>query len=138
GALASNVHGRGLTMKPIVSDVESFVLIDSHGRAIRCSREENIDLFRLVIGGYGLFGVVSSVALRLVPRRKLRRVVEVEDIDDIIARFDDRIRNGFLYGDFQFAIDPQSDDFLRRGVFSCYEPLPDSAAVPNGQKELSG
>src|SRR5947207_1188590 len=74
GALASNVHGRGLTMKPIVSDVESFVLIDGHGRAIRCSREENIDLFRLAIGGYGLFGVISSVALRLVPRRPLRRV----------------------------------------------------------------
>ena len=124
-------------MKPIVSDVESFVLIDSHGRAIRCSREEH----RSFPPGHRRvrpLGVVSSVALRLVPRRKLRRVVEVEDTDNIIARFDDRIRNGFLYGDFQFAIDPQSDDFLRRGVFSCYEPLPDSAAVPNGQKELSG
>ncbi|HYS53759.1 MAG TPA: FAD-binding oxidoreductase [Thermoanaerobaculia bacterium] len=138
GALASNVHGRGLTMKPIVADVESFVLIDGQGRMIRCSREENIDRFRLAIGGYGLFGVISSVALRLVPRRKLRRVVEVQQIDDIMARFDERIRNGFLYGDFQFAIDPRSEDFLRRGVFSCYQPLPDSAAVPNGQRELSG
>jgi FAD/FMN-containing dehydrogenase len=138
GALASNVHGRGLTMKPIVADVESFVIIDGHGRAIRCSREENIDRFRLAIGGYGLFGVISSVVLRLVPRRKLRRVVEIQQIDDIVARFDERIRNGFLYGDFQFAIDPQSDDFLRRGVFSCYQPLAESAAVPNGQKELSG
>jgi FAD/FMN-containing dehydrogenase len=138
GALASNVHGRGLTMKPIVSDVESFVLIDGQGRPIRCSREENIDRFRLAIGGYGLFGVVSSVSLRLVPRRKLRRVVELQNIDDIMSRFDDRIRNGFLYGDFQFAIDPQTDDFLHRGVFSCYQPLDDAAAIPNGQKELSG
>lgn len=138
GALASNVHGRGLTMKPIVSDVESFVLIDGEGRSIRCSREENIDRFRLVIGGYGLFGVVSAVTLRLVPRQKLRRVVELQNIDDIMSRFDDRIRNGFLYGDFQFAIDPQSDDFLRRGVFSCYQPVEDAAAMPNGQKELSG
>src|SRR5438132_2418365 len=138
GALASNVHGRGLTMRPIIGDVESFTLIDAEARAIRCSREENLDRFRLAIGGYGLFGVVSSVSLRLVPRRKLRRVVEVQQIDDIMSRFDDRIRNGFLYGDFQFAIDPKSDDFLRRGVFSCYQPLPEPAAVPNGQKELSG
>ena len=55
-----------------------------------------------------------------------------------MARFDERIGSGFLYGDFQFAIDPRSEDFLRRGVFSCYQPLPDSTAVPNGQKELSG
>jgi FAD/FMN-containing dehydrogenase len=138
GALASNVHGRGLTMKPIVSDIESFTLIDSEGRAIRCSREENIDRFRLAVGGYGLFGVVSSVSLRLVPRRKLRRVVELRDVDDIISRFDDRIRSGFTYGDFQFAIDPQSDEFLRHGVFSCYQPVDDAKAIPNGQKELSG
>src|SRR5688572_6563408 len=29
GALAANVHGRGLTMKPFVGDVESFVLLDA-------------------------------------------------------------------------------------------------------------
>jgi FAD/FMN-containing dehydrogenase len=28
GALAANVHGRGLTFKPIVDDVESFTLVD--------------------------------------------------------------------------------------------------------------
>ena len=138
GALASNVHGRGLTMRPIIGDVESFTLIDAEGRAIHCNREENLDRFCLAIGGYGLFGVVSSVSLRLVPRRKVRRAVEVREIDGIIAAFDDRIRSGFLYGDFQFAIDPKSDDFLRRGVFSCYQPIDDSAAIPNGQKELSG
>jgi hypothetical protein len=38
-----------------------------------------------------------------------------------MARFDDRIRDGCLYGDFQFAIDSSSDAFLRRGVFSCYQ-----------------
>jgi FAD/FMN-containing dehydrogenase len=138
GALASNVHGRGLTMRPIIGDVESFTLIDAEGRAVRCSREENIDRFRLAIGGYGLFGVISSVSLRLVPRRKVRRAVEVRDIDGIIAAFDDRIRSGFLYGDFQFAIDPKSDDYLRRGVIYCYQPIEDSAYVPKGQKELSG
>ena len=31
GALASNVHGRGLTLKPLVDDVESFVLVGADG-----------------------------------------------------------------------------------------------------------
>src|SRR6267143_7326706 len=38
GSLSSNVHGRGLKMKPLVSDVESFTLIDAAGKAVRCSR----------------------------------------------------------------------------------------------------
>ena len=40
-------------------------------------------------------------------------------------------------GDFQYAIDPRSDDFMRRGVFSCYRPVADSTPMPAAQKELS-
>jgi len=124
GAVGSNIHGRGLKMKPFISDIESLTLIDASGRLVPCSRTENRELFRLVVGGYGLFGVVYSVALRLVPRRKLQRVVEMLDLDDAMAAFGRRIEDGFLYGDFQFAIDPASNDFLKRGIFSSYCPAP--------------
>jgi len=137
GALAANVHGRGLSMRPIVADVEAFTLVGADGRFRTCSRTENGELFRLVIGGYGLFGVVYSVTLRLVPRRTLERVVEVRPVDELVAAFHDRIAEGYLYGDFQFAVDPASADFLRRGVFSCYRPLEDGTAVPAAQRALS-
>ena len=42
GALAANGHGRGLTYKPIVQDVESFELVDASGTMRYCSRTENI------------------------------------------------------------------------------------------------
>jgi FAD/FMN-containing dehydrogenase len=137
GALAANVHGRGLKMKPIIGDVESFVLIDATGRARTCSRRENADLFKLAIGGYGLFGPIATVRLRLIPRQKIRRVVEVRNIDDLPAAFEDRIADGFLFGDFQFSIDEASDDFLRRGVFSCYQPVDPSTPMPEAQSELA-
>jgi len=137
GALAANAHGRGLKMRPIVGDVESFVLIDSAGEARQCSRSENPELFRLVIGGYGLFGVVTSVRLRLVPRQKLERIVEVRTVTELPSAFESRISNGFLYGDFQFAINEKSEDFLRKGIFSCYRPVDPATPIPAGQKELS-
>jgi FAD/FMN-containing dehydrogenase len=136
GSVSANVHGRGLAMRPFVSDIESLVVVGADGRARRCSRTENADLFRLVVGGYGLFGVVYSVRLRLAPRRTLERVVELETIDGLTERFAERIEAGFLYGDFQFAIDPLSPDFLRRGVFSCYRPVADRP-IPAGQRVLS-
>ncbi len=123
GSLSSNVHGRGLKMKPLISNVESFTLINAEGKSVRCSRDENSELFKLAIGGYGLFGLIGSVTLRLVLRQKLRRVVEIIHADELAQRFQERIAANFLYGDFQFSIDEKSPDFMRVGVFSCYEPL---------------
>ncbi len=130
-------HGRGLTMKPFVSNVESFVLVDATGTAHRCSRTENPELFRLVHGGYGLFGIVTTVQLRLVPRRKVERVVEIRTVDDLMAAFDKRVSDGFQYGDFQFSIERDSEDFLHKGVFSCYRPLPMATPISPAQKQLS-
>lgn len=137
GALAANAHGRGLKMRPIVGDVESFQLLDSSGEKHHCSRSENPDLFRLVIGGYGLFGIVTSLRLRLAPRRKLERVVELLDLAALPTAFEKRIADGYLYGDFQFSIDEKSEDFLRKGIFSCYRPVDPRTPMPPGQKELS-
>ncbi|MFN2387281.1 MAG: FAD-binding oxidoreductase [Thermoanaerobaculia bacterium] len=137
GALAANAHGRGLTMKPFIRNVESFVLVDGAGQVRRCSRTENAELFRLAIGGYGLFGVVTSLRLRLVPRRKLERIVEVTSVRRLAEAFAQRIQEGFLYGDMQFAIDERSEDFLRRGVLACYRPVGIETPIPAGQRELS-
>lgn len=129
GALAANVHGRGLTRRPIIDEIESFRLMKTDGEVVECSRTENRELFSLAVGGYGLFGIVCSVKLRLTPRRKVRRVVRIIESQDLPAMFDRRIREGFQYGDFQFAIDHESDDFLHRGVFSCYQPVADDTPM---------
>lgn len=137
GTLAANAHGRGLSMQPFVSNIDSFTLVDAEGKLVPCSRQQNPELFRLAVGGYGLFGVVSSVTLRLVPRQKIERVVEVREVDGLMDAFAERIRRGFLYGDFQFAIDPASDDFLHKGVFSCYRPVDPTTPMPTEEKSLS-
>ncbi len=137
GALAANIHGRGLRMRPFIQDVESFLLVDADAALHRCSRAENPGLFALAIGGYGLFGIVVSVTLRLVRRQKLERTVRVLDMPDLMDAFDSRITEGYLYGDFQFAIDNSSPEFLHRGIFSCYKPADPAREIPQGQRSLS-
>src|SRR5207253_2628922 len=97
----------------------------------------NPDLFRLAIGGYGLFGLVYSVTLRLGRRCKVERVVRLSRIRELLSAFEERIAEGCLYGDFQYACD-ESDArrFLREGVFPCYRPVPDDTLVPEGQLTL--
>ena len=136
GALGSNVHGRGLTMKPFIDDVESFTLVDANGELVECSRTKNSELFRLAIGGSGLFGVIASVRLRVLLRHKVQRIVEEQSIETVMDAFESRIASGFEYGDFQFSIDAASDGFLRKGVFSCYRPVTDDTPIADAQAEL--
>ncbi len=137
GALSANIHGRGLRLRPMIGDVESFELVDATGALVSCSRTRNAGLFSLAIGGYGLFGVIARVTLRLVPRHKLQRHVTMARVDELPALFDRRIRDGCEYGDCQFATDPQSGGFLRTGVLSCYRPVDDATEIPLDQKSLS-
>lgn len=137
GAVAANVHGRGLAMRPFVDDVESLTIVTADGREVVCDRERDAELFRLVAGGYGLFGCVVSVTMRLVRRRVLERVVELESVERLAERFEDRIAGGYLYGDFQFATDETSDLFLNAGVFSCYRPVEREIEATEPQLALS-
>jgi FAD/FMN-containing dehydrogenase len=129
GALAANIHGRGLTLKPIIDQVESFTIVTADGELRTCSRNENAELFRSAIGGYGLFGAVATIQLRLGRRRKVRRVVERHHIDEIPDLFESRIRDGYLYGDFQYATDAKRDSFFRQGLFPTYQPVADSTPL---------
>src|SRR5207253_4065253 len=70
-------------------------------------------------------------------RRRLRRVVELVTSDRLLSAFEQRIAGGSLYGDFQFAIDPQSPDFLHRGILSTYVPIEEHHARGAGDLALS-
>jgi FAD/FMN-containing dehydrogenase len=137
GALAANIHGRGLTLPPFIGDVESFDLVDHAGALLNCSRTANSELFSLAIGGYGLFGVIARVTLRLGRRHKIERRVAIARVEDLPELFARRIGDGFEYGDCQFATDPRSAEFMRAGVFSCYRPVDDDCPIPEGQRALT-
>lgn len=136
GAVAANIHGRGLTYAPFVNDIEALEVVLADGSVVECSRSRNYELFRLIVGGYGLFGVVTSVKLRLVPRQKMERVVQLARMEYIIDGFEDRIRDGYLYGDFQFSTAPEDRGFLVRGIFSCYRPVDPQTPIPPNQIRL--
>ena len=136
GALSANAHGRGLRRAPIIADVEAFTLIDAQGEVRRCSRRENTGLFGLAIGGYGTFGVIADVTLRLTRRHRLERRVEIVRTPELAAAFRERIAAGYEYGDFQFCTDEHAPDFLQRGVFSCYRPVEDDRPTPENQAEM--
>lgn len=137
GAVAANIHGRGLTAPPFIDDLESLEIVTADGEVVTCNRQQRPELFRHVVGGYGLFGVVTAATLRLAARLQVERVVELLEIDGLVERLHERIGAGALYGDFQFALDPANANFLRTGILSCYVPTGDLKPIPARQRRLS-
>ncbi len=138
GSLSANIHGRGLRFPPFINDIESFDLIDANGNVNTCSRTENEELFLLAIGGYGLFGIVANVRLRLVPRTKVERIVKLIAVKDLLPLVDLRLQEGYVFGDCQFSIDLSGDAAEHPGVFSCYRPAREETPISSDAKQLSG
>ncbi len=66
GALGMNIHGKNnYGMGPFGEHVLAFDLLTPAGELLRCSREENSELFFGAIGGFGMLGCFVSVTLRL-------------------------------------------------------------------------
>jgi FAD/FMN-containing dehydrogenase len=124
GAVSANAHGHALGSAPIVGDVEWMELVTPEGSGKRCSRKENRELFSFAAGGYGLFGVITAVGLRLVPRRKVRRRVETRTTAELAELIEKRTAAGAPFGYFQYSIDETSSDFLRTGILTTYESVP--------------
>ncbi|MBM7586958.1 FAD/FMN-containing dehydrogenase [Bacillus pakistanensis] len=65
GSLSVNAHGRDIRHGSLIETVNSFRLMKADGEIINVSRKENSQYFPLVIGGYGLFGIILDVELQL-------------------------------------------------------------------------
>src|SRR3989338_7860828 len=68
----TNKQKKGITTDdPTIESVVSMEVINSDGVKLTCSKTENKELFSLVIGGYGLYGIISQITLRIVPNVKI-------------------------------------------------------------------
>ena len=86
-----------------------------------CDRSQNAELFALIVGGFGLFGVICEIALQLVEHRQFRRTSAVRKVSQVIADLK-TIRRDCDYGDMQLDIDSTSSGFLSRGVLNVWQP----------------
>ncbi len=114
GSISVNCHGWQHDAPPIASTVESFRLLTANGTIVVCSRTENKELFSLSLGGYGLFGIILDVQLRVVPnafyRAQAHRLKSRDYAQFYAELLRDRQDVGMAYGRISVAPDSFLDD----------------------------
>ena len=108
GSLGVSVHESDLRFGPIIDSVLSFRLLLADGRVLDVSPTQNEELFGLVIGGYGLIGLVLEVELQLTDDMLLTQTVTNVTSATFAAAFEQCLKEGtaiFGYARPCFALD---------------------------------
>ncbi|MGH7978508.1 MAG: FAD-binding oxidoreductase, partial [Limisphaerales bacterium] len=129
GSLSVNCHGWQFGRPPIASTVESFRLMLASGKIVKCSRAENSGLFSLVLGGYGLFGIILDADLRVVPneRYKIQRIqVSAADYVKILRQRTAGANDvAMVYGRLRVT----SPNFLQDGILNIFHRIPGTTGL---------
>ena len=93
GSISVNGHGWQHNAPPVSSTIVSFSIMKADGQVLECDREENRELFGLAIGGYGLFGIILDIKLRVVDNRNLKFKSYKFRSDEYIDHFEEYVDN---------------------------------------------
>ncbi len=121
--LSVNAHGWPVPFGPFGSTVRSFRLMLAGGELVTCSPAENAELFALVMGGYGLLGVVVDLEPALVDNQLMRATNELMPAAQLGPRLaasvarDPEVR--MAYG--RLAVDAKR--FFREALLVTFRPV---------------
>ena len=118
GTMSANAHGRDLDVMQVVEVVQRFHLMLADGSVVEVSRTDNPELFSLVIGGYGMYGIILDVTLKVTKDELyVQRAVSL-DYKAFPTYFADSIEadSNVVFMLVRPSIDPAKNRFLREMV----------------------
>jgi FAD/FMN-containing dehydrogenase len=130
GTLSVNAHGIAHDPGQIAPTVRSMRVMLSSGEIKTASLTQNTELFRSVLGGYGLFGVILDVDLEVVDNEMYVRRMDIIDYKDFPEFYREKIENnsnvGLLYG--RLSMSPTS--YLKETIIHSYEKVAFDGQTP--------
>ena len=129
GSISVNAHGMDHRSGSVGRTVRSMGVMLPDGTVRNVSRTADPRLFNLVVGGYGLFGVILDVELEIVPNAVYESGREVLDYQQFVPMLASRIVTdptiGLMYAHLSTA--PQS--LLRETIVYTYKEVPSAGAM---------
>jgi L-gulono-1,4-lactone dehydrogenase len=111
GALATGTHGTGKGYGCLSTFVVELELVTGTGEVVRCSREQNSELFMAALVGVGAVGVVTEVTLRGVDAFVLHADERPTPLAEVLSRLDEYVATN---EHFEFYWMPYTDRTLTK------------------------
>jgi FAD/FMN-containing dehydrogenase len=127
GSIAVNAHGMDHRAGALLGSIRSLRIMLSDGRIVTASREVEPELFAHVVGGYGLFGVILSAELDVVPNDIYASERALIRYDDFPGRFE-RIAADPEIGLTYLHLSTAPGSLLEEGLLYTYRRVDDAGA----------
>lgn len=88
GAISTGTHGTGARFGNISTQIAAIELVLADGSTLRCSADEEAEVFKAARVGLGALGVISTVTLRCVRAFNLHSVEQPMRFDECLERID--------------------------------------------------
>jgi FAD/FMN-containing dehydrogenase len=130
GSLSVNCHGWHAAHPPISSTVRRLRLLTATGDVLTCSPTENAELWGLVLGGYGLFGVILEADLEVWPNAIYTPHFDAVPTSEYAASFAEKVyatgtTMEMAYG--RLSVAPHN--FLEEAILVRFNPEPGTAGT---------
>lgn len=132
GSISVNAHGMDHQVGALMKTIRSMTLVMADGTVRRVTPDGDPELFRLVVGGYGLFGIIAEAELEVTDNVIYRTGRDIIATVDFPRFFAERIETdaaiGLFYGHLSTA--PGAGFLDEMLVYTYTEAGPAEADLP--------
>ncbi|KAF2769354.1 hypothetical protein EJ03DRAFT_312337 [Teratosphaeria nubilosa] len=88
GAISTATHGSSLKHGLLSESVKSLRIVLANGQAVRCSREQNAELFRAALISLGALGIIVEVEYEMADACNIEWTQTLEPLSKILVTWD--------------------------------------------------
>jgi D-arabinono-1,4-lactone oxidase len=88
GVIATSTHGSSLYHGLLSEDIKSLRIILANGRIVRCSADQNAELFRAALVSLGTLGIIVEVEYQMIGSTRLEFEQTMEKHSTVLDKWD--------------------------------------------------
>ncbi|XP_033100042.1 L-gulonolactone oxidase-like isoform X2 [Anneissia japonica] len=124
GSISTGTHGTGKNIGIMSTYIAELEFLTADGKMMKCSREENKELFLAALCGLGCLGIITSITLQCEPHFKLHQKQLSCTLDEMLENLDGHICKSEY---FRFCYFPHTDGVVYWEVDKTTCPMKSSA-----------
>ncbi len=123
GSISVNAHGWHPGAGPLGNTIQELLVYTPEQGVTKCSPNLNNELFSLVIGGYGLYGIILEAKIKVIDNIKLKYSLKIINPDNYVNIYKHMTENdpniNLIYG----RLDVSYDNFLNEATINTYNSV---------------
>ncbi len=132
GSISVNAHGMDHQIGSIHNTIRALRIMHPSGEIEEVSPTKNPELFKLVIGGYGLFGIILDADIEVTDNTIYETSRKIINYTEFTDYFNSQIANNTDYGLMYSHLSTAPGSFLKEMILYTYktDPGPHSEIPP--------